>query len=212
MGYRTYVNINVEAFDASVEKTSDASKAFREIMEKAGCLQYQINDDSAEFEDNNANTLGEIVNLSKDHPGLILQGTIDGTIEDSFDYRAFRIRAGCIEEVQAQYTFLDFTTILTDEEKESRMKTPSDTPKEETGGKDLLKVTNIKSSICQTEVNAVTDHEKQMVSASILSLMDQDQDFANLFLEVAALYIVRRKEVEKMNKQAMRQAEIKTKN
>lgn len=67
-------------------------------------------------------------------------------------------------------------------------------------------------SICQTEVDATTDHEKQMVSASILSLMDQDQDFANLFLEVAALYVVRRKDVEKINKLAMRQAEIKTKN
>ena len=212
MAYRTYVNINVEAFDASVEKTSDACKVFRDIMEKAGCLQYQINDDNAEFEDNNNGTIGIITELTKDHPGLILQGTIDGTSEDSFDYRAFRIRAGCIEEVQAQYTFQDFTTILTDEEKEARMKAPSDTPKEETGGKDLLKVTNIKSSICQTEVNATTDHEKQMVSASILSLMDQDQDFANLFLEVAALYVVRRKEVEKMNKLAMRQAEIKTKN
>lgn len=119
MGYRTYVNINVEAFDASVEKTSDASKAFREIMEKAGCLQYQINDDSAEFEDNNANTLGEIVNLSKDHPGLLLQGTIDGTNEDPYDHRAFRIQAGCIEELSATITFPKFRTILTKEEKEA---------------------------------------------------------------------------------------------
>lgn len=119
MAYRTYVIINVEAFDASVEKTSDAYKVFRDIMEKAGCLQYQINDDSAEFEDNNNGTIGIITELTKDHPGLILQGTIDGTSEDSFDYRAFRIRAGCIEEVQAQYTFPDFTTILTDEEKEA---------------------------------------------------------------------------------------------
>ena len=73
-------------------------------------------------------------------------------------------------------------------------------------------MTNIKSSICQTEVNATTDSEKQMVSASLLSLMDQDQDFAKLFLGVAALYVVRRKDVEKMNKLAIRQAEIKTKN
>lgn len=212
MGYQTFVIINVEAFDASVEKTSDASMAFREIMEKAGCLQYQINDDCAEFEDNNANTLRAIVKLTKNHPGLILQGTINGTIEDRYDNRAFRIRAGCIEEVQAQITYPEFTTILTDEEKEARMKAPSDTPKGKTGGKDLLKVTNLKSSICQTEVNATTDHEKQMVSASILSLMDQDQDFAKLFLEVTALYVVRRRTVQKMNKLAMRQAEIKTKN
>lgn len=212
MGYQTFVIITVEAFDASVEKTSDACEVFRDIMEKAGCLQYQINYDSAEFEDNNANTLNAIVEFSKDHPGLILQGTIDGTSEDRYDNRAFRIRAGSIEEVKAQVTYPEFTTILTDKEKEARMKAQSDSPKEGTGGKDLLKVTNLKSSICQTEVNATADHEKQMVSASILGLMDQDQDFANLFLEVAALYIVRRKEIKEINKLAMRQAEIKTKN
>lgn len=212
MGYQTYVIINVEAFDASVEKTSDARKVFHDIMEKAGCLQYQINDDSAEFEDNNANTLGAIVELSKDHPGLILQGTIDGTSEDRYDNRAFRIRAGSIEEVKAQVTYPEFTTILTDEEKETGMKKQSDTSKEGTGGKDLLKITNIRASICQTEVDAATDLEKQMVSASILSLMDQDQGFADLFLEVAALYVVGRKEIKELNKLAMRQAEIKTKN
>ena len=212
MGYQTFVNINVEAFDASVEKTSEASKVFRDIMEKAGCFQYQINDDSAEFEDNNANTLREIVNLSKDHPGLLLQGTIDGTSEDRYDNRAFRIRAGCIEEVQAQITYPEFTTILTNEEKEAKAKPQSDTPKEKANGKELLKVTNLKGSICQAEVNATTDREKQMVSASLLSLMDQDQDFANLFLELTALYVVRRKDVGIINKLAMRQAEIKTKN
>ena len=212
MGYQTFVNINVEAFDASVEKASDASKVFRDIMEKAGCFQYQINDNSAEFEDNNANTLGEIVNLSKDHPGLLLQGTIDGTSEDRYDNRAFRIRAGCIEEVQAQITYPEFTTILTNEEKEAKAKPQSDTPKEKANGKELLKVTNLKSSICQTEVNATTDREKQMVSASLLSLMDQDQEFAKLFLEITALYVVRRKDVGLINKLAMRQAEIKTKN
>lgn len=212
MGYQTFVNINIKAFDASVEKTSDASKVFRDIMEKAGCFTYQIGDDSAEFEDNNANTLRAIVKLTKNHPGLILQGTIDGTSQDSYDNRTFRIRAGYIEELQAQVTYPEFTTILTDEEKEARMKAPSDSAKEETSGKDLLKVTHLKSSICQTEVNATTDSEKQMVSASLLSLMDQDQDFAKLFLEVATLYVVRRKDVEKMNKLAMHQAEIKTKN
>ena len=212
MGYRTFVNINVEAFDASVENASDARKVFRDIMEKAGCLQYQINDDSAEFEDNNANTLDAIVELSKDHPGLILEGTIDGTSEDCYDNRAFRIRAGCIEEVQAQVTYPEFTTILTEEEKEARMKAQSESPKERTDGKDLLKITNIKGSICQTEVNAATDMEKQMVSVSLLSLMDQDQDFANLFLEVTALYVLKRKDIKEINKLAMRQAEIKTKN
>lgn len=212
MGYQTFVIINVEAFDASVEKTSDASKVFRDIMEKAGCFQYQIDDDSAEFEDNNANTLGAIVELSKDHPGLILQGTIDGTNEDRYDNRAFRIRAGCIEEVRAEVTYPEFTTILTDEEKEAKAKAQSDSTKEKANGKELLKVTNLKSSICQTEVDATTDQEKQMVSASLLSLMDQDQDFAKLFLEVTALYVVRRKDVGLINRLAMRQAEIKTKN
>lgn len=212
MGYHTFVIINVEAFDASVENTSDARKVFHDIMEKAGCLQYQINDDSAEFDDNNANTLGAIVELSKDHPGLILQGTIDGTSEDRYDNRAFRIRAGCIEEVQAQVTYPEFTTILTDEEKEAGMKAQSDSTREGTGGKELLKITNIKGSICQTEVDAATDLEKQMVSASLLSLMDQDQNFADLFLEVTALYVLRRKDIKEINKLAMRQAEIKTKN
>ena len=212
MGYQTFVIINVEAFDAYIEKTSDASKVFRDIMEKAGCFQSQINDDSAEFEDNNANTLGAIVELTKDHPGLILQGTIDGTSEDRYDNRAFRIRAGCIEEVTAQVTYPEFTTILTDEEKETRAKAHSDSTKEKANGKELLKVTNLKGSICQTEVDATTDQEKQMVSASLLSLMDQDQEFAKLFLEVTALYVVRRKDVGLINKLAMRQAEIKTKN
>lgn len=212
MGHITFVIINIETFDASIENTSDAHKVFRDIMEKAGCLQYQINDDSAEFEDNNANTLDAIVELSKDHPGLILQGTIDGTSEDRYDNRAFRIRAGCIEELKAQVTYPEFTTILTDEEKEARMKAQSDSTKEGTGGKDLLKITNIRASICQTEVDAATDLEKHMISASLLSMMDHDQHFADLFLEVATLYVVGRKEIKELNKLAMRQAEIKTKN
>ena len=79
-------------------------------------------------------------------------------------------------------------------------------------GKELLKVTNLKEAVCETKLNVSTTHEKEMVGAALLSMMDQDDEFAKLVLNYTGLYLLHRKGVEELNKEAMRRGEIKTKN
>lgn len=79
-------------------------------------------------------------------------------------------------------------------------------------GKELLKVTNLKEGICETKIEATTTHEKLMIGAALLSMMDQDDEFAKLMLDYTGLYLLHRKGVKELNKEAMRRGEIKTKN
>ena len=79
-------------------------------------------------------------------------------------------------------------------------------------GKELLKVTNLKAGVCETKIEASTTHEKEMIGAALLSMMDQDDEFAKLVLNYTGLYLFHRKGVEELNKEAMRRGEIKTKN
>lgn len=79
-------------------------------------------------------------------------------------------------------------------------------------GKELLKVTNLKDAVCETKLNVSTTHEKEMIGAALLSMMDQDDEFAKLVLNYTGLYLLHRKGVEELNKEAMRRGEIKTKN
>lgn len=109
MGYTTFVVINMIEHDCTTEK--HASEEFQKLMKESQVLNYQIEDDSAEFEDNNGNTLQAIVDNSKNYPGILLQGTVDGTSEDSFDLRTFRIRGGELEEHRAVITYPPFQTI-----------------------------------------------------------------------------------------------------
>ena len=79
-------------------------------------------------------------------------------------------------------------------------------------GKELLRITNLKNTVCQAKINASTTHEKEMTGAALLSLMDQDEEFANLMLNYCTLYLLQRKKVSEANKEAIRRGEIKTKN
>lgn len=79
-------------------------------------------------------------------------------------------------------------------------------------GKELLKVTNLKEAVCETKLNVSTTHEKEMVGAALLSMMDQDDEFAKLVLKYTGLYLFHRKSVKELNKEAMHRGEIKTKN
>lgn len=79
-------------------------------------------------------------------------------------------------------------------------------------GKELLKVTNLKEAVCETKLNVSTTHEKEMVGAALISMMDQDDEFAKLVLKYTGLYLFHRKSVKELNKEAMHRGEIKTKN
>lgn len=78
--------------------------------------------------------------------------------------------------------------------------------------KTLLHVQLIKDGICSAEIKCETPLEKQRLVASLLSLMDKDEDFANLVANAVALYVLKRKELSRTNEKAIRSADMKIKN
>ncbi len=78
--------------------------------------------------------------------------------------------------------------------------------------KELLKITVLKDSICSADLSCDTQHEKEMLAASLLSLMDKDEGFAVSILHTAYIYAAKRKAVSEITEKAIRSAEIKTKN
>jgi hypothetical protein len=78
--------------------------------------------------------------------------------------------------------------------------------------KELLKVTVLKDAICSAEIHCETQHEKVMLASSLLSLMDKDEEFAKILIRNSFLYMSLRKKVSETNAEAIRSAEIKTKN
>ena len=78
--------------------------------------------------------------------------------------------------------------------------------------KELLKVTVVKDPVCSAEIHCETQHEKEMLAASLLSLMDKDEEFARLLMRNSFLFMSLRKKVSETNAEAIRSAEIKTKN
>ena len=78
--------------------------------------------------------------------------------------------------------------------------------------KTLLSVVNLNGSICSTEIDCSDEKEYQRLGASILSMMDKDENFAKQILGATAVYVLKRKELSEVNKASMRAAEIKTKN
>lgn len=78
--------------------------------------------------------------------------------------------------------------------------------------KELLKVTVLKDAICSAEIHCETQHEKDMLAASLMSLMDKDEEFAKILIRNTFLYMSLRKKVSETNDKAIRSAEIKTKN
>lgn len=78
--------------------------------------------------------------------------------------------------------------------------------------KELLKIVNVKDAICEASINFSTQKEREMTAAAMLSLMDQDEDFAKAVMSACTNYVMRRKEVAGMNVIAMRNGKIKTQN
>ena len=78
--------------------------------------------------------------------------------------------------------------------------------------KTLLKIDLLKDGICSAELNCTEQIEKERITASILSLMDQDDEFAQLFINAVGIYCFQRKELANVNQKSMHSAKIKTQN
>lgn len=78
--------------------------------------------------------------------------------------------------------------------------------------KELLKITRVKGSICLAESHFETKTDKEQAAASLLSLLDEDEEFAQEIFKVFACFMLARNKVSQLNKLAKRSAEIKTKN
>ena len=124
MGYRTWVTMEVK--DHGTMTKEETKKAFEELCEKADlmCEERNLEDLQTSGEDNNLCSLSTFVEESKRYPQLLLEGSIDGAIEDSSDQRMVRIRDGQAETVMAEITYAPFETLLTDREKQLRVKQP----------------------------------------------------------------------------------------
>ena len=117
MGYRTFVSISVVQFGQNHNE-----KDFKKLIEDSDPCMITFYDGIAEFEDNNNNTLEEIVKLSAGYPGMILEAEIDGTIESGDDLRTVRIHNGKEETSSAEITYPPFQEIVTKDEKRRNAK------------------------------------------------------------------------------------------
>ena len=78
--------------------------------------------------------------------------------------------------------------------------------------KELLKITHLKDGVCEAKCDLQNEHEKQMMAAAILGLMDKDKDLAQALLNACFNYAIHRKEVSEMNALAIKSAKQKTQN
>lgn len=120
MGYRTWVTMEVK--DSGTMTKEETRKAFTKMCEKADLMSEELNTEDLQTagEDNNGCSLETFVQESKKYPELLLEGSVDGTSEDSEDQRKVRIRNGQIETVMAEITYEPFEKLLTAQEKRNR--------------------------------------------------------------------------------------------
>lgn len=78
--------------------------------------------------------------------------------------------------------------------------------------KEILKITNVKGTICQAELSCDTEEEYACAGASIMSLMVRDEQLASQIVSAATLYTLKKDALAKENERAIRMAEIKMKN
>lgn len=78
--------------------------------------------------------------------------------------------------------------------------------------KELLKITHLKDGVCEAKCDIENEHEKQMMAAAILGLMDKDKELAHALMNACFNYALHRKEVSKMNALAIESAKKKTQN
>ena len=78
--------------------------------------------------------------------------------------------------------------------------------------KELLKITHIKDDISSVEMHTDNEHELDVLTAGILSMMDLSEDFAKAINMCAQVYFVDRKGLSQVHQEAQRGAEVKLKN
>lgn len=120
MGYSTYINIEIIRQKRLSRQWE--LKAFKKILKKAGLeenlfSETEINADSCSFEDNNVNTLDQIVECSKKYPSLLLEA--DGRGENNDDVWSMRIQNGKTEQYSVQNVYVPFEKLLTTEERKA---------------------------------------------------------------------------------------------
>lgn len=118
MGYSTYISLTV-IHQKRLSRRWEL-KAFGKILKKAGLEENlfsdtEINADSCSFEDNNANTIEQIVEASKKYPSLLLEAHGNGEPND--DVWTMRIQNGKTEQYSVQYVYIPFEKLLTTEER-----------------------------------------------------------------------------------------------
>ena len=117
MGYRTFVSMSVVQYGQGQDE-----KDFKKLIENTDPCMMSYFDDGVQFEDNNGNTLEEIVKLSTEYPGMILEAEVDGTTESSDDLRTVRIHNGKEESNTAKIIYPPFQEIVTKDEKKRSAK------------------------------------------------------------------------------------------
>ena len=78
--------------------------------------------------------------------------------------------------------------------------------------KELLKISEVKDAICASEIHVDNEAELDKMGAGLLSLMDKSESFATMIVNVAHLFITRRKELTIVAEVAKRSADVKLKN
>ena len=78
--------------------------------------------------------------------------------------------------------------------------------------KELLKITHIKDGISSVEIHTDNEHDLDVLTAGILSMMDHSENFAKAIIRCAGIYFMDRKGLSQVNQEAQRSAEVKLKN
>ena len=78
--------------------------------------------------------------------------------------------------------------------------------------KELFKITHIKDGITSVEMHTNNEHELNVLTAGILSMMDQSENFAKAIIQCAGIYFMDRKGLSQVSQEAQRSAEVKLEN
>lgn len=78
--------------------------------------------------------------------------------------------------------------------------------------KELLKITHIKDGITSVEMHTDNKHELDVLTAGILSMMDQSENFAKAIIRCAGIFFMDREGLSQVNQKAQRGAEVNLKN
>ena len=75
--------------------------------------------------------------------------------------------------------------------------------------KELLKITHIKDGISSVEIHIDNEHELDVLTAGILSMMDLSENFAKAIIRCGGIYLMDRKGLNQVNQKAQREVKLK---